>query len=288
MNNFFITYRRFGPNLVEISDELGQVLGPQFYSSDLPEYAALCWLAAAKCEQDLENKVTGIDYLIKAGNAFVRANDRATELFPSSNAHEHRTGAVRCYKDALTLAGEDSAMGAGIIRLLKKVCPATDKSSQFHSPTHRIYDLEKGARRDIHENRYMMALEQLTEICEILQEDKSEEYYQDTLAQVQVLLLLLLLTLQLPPGRQSPIHMKILNRFHASNANLLKDNETPGLTHGFLLALQNLSFACDNRDGNALLAARRELMSPHHSANRISLEHSVLLEELAKNHRFSF
>lgn len=278
--HFYIS-RRFGPNLVEISDELGQVLAPKFLNSDLPEYAGLCWIAAGKCEQDLENKVTAIDFLIRAGNAFVQANERASELFPGSNSHEHVTSAVRCYNEALSLLGNDSAMSAGIVRKLKRICPNSDQSSQFHSPTHRIHDLEVGGRLQIREGRFLAALEQLTEIFDILQEEKTEESYRDTLAQVEVLILCLLLLLDLPPGRQSPIHMKALNKYSADNRNILNEKISPSMTDEYLLALQNLSCACDLRDTCAVAEARQELLAiMRQSELTCSLEQSVLLAEL--------
>lgn len=277
--------RRFGPNLVELSDELGQVLAPQFFNSDLPEYAALCWMAAAKCEQDTENKVAAIDFLIRAGDAFISADKRATELFPASNSHEHVTGAVRCFNDALALLEEDSAMSAGIIRKLKQICPKTERASQFHSPTHRIHDLESSARLHIQDKRYFAALEQLTEIFDILQEEKTEHKFRHTLGSIEVLLLYLLLLLKLPPGRQSPIHVKILNKYSADNMNILKEKISNSMSDDYLLALQNLSCACDLKDSIAVSEARLELIAHHrHSlqspSSLISNELSVLLDEL--------
>lgn len=258
------------------------MLAPQFYNTDLPEYAGLCWMAAAKCEQDLETKVAAIDFLIRAAGAFVRADERATELFPGSNTHEHLTSAVRCYNDALALLGEDSAMSAGIIRKLKEICPKTEKSSQFHSPTHRIQDLEESARLHIVEKRYLAALEQLTEIFDILQEEKTEESFKDTLAGTEVLILLLLLLLKLPPGRQSPIHIKILDKYSAENRDILKEKISESLSDGLVLALQNLSCACELQDSTAVSDARLELLSHHrHSFNSTSsFSSSLILEEL--------
>lgn len=266
--------------MVELSDEFGQILAPQFYNSDLPEYAGLCWMAAAKCEQDLDNPISAVDFLIRAGNAFVRADERASELFPGSNFHEHITGAVRCYNDALALLPDDSAMSAGIIRKLKKICPNTEKSSNFHSPTHRIHDLEISARLHIQEKRFLAALEHLTEIFDILQEEKTESSYPHLVAQVEVLLLLLLLLLKLPPGRQSPIHMKILTKYSPDNRNILKEKVSQSMSDDYLLTLQNLFCACcDLKTQSSISSARVELLSTIPSY-MISYEHEVLLEEL--------
>ena len=259
-------------------------LAPKFLNSDMSEYAGLCWMAAAKCEQDLENPVTAVDFLIKAGNAFVQADQRAEELFPGSNTREHLTSAVRCYNDALNLLGDDSAMSAGIIRKLKEICPNTEKSSQFHSPTHRICDLETSARRHIQERRFLAALDQLTEIFDILQEEKPEDSVMDTLGEVEVLLLLLLLLLKLPPGRQSPIHMKILTKYSMDNTDILKEKISSSIPDEYLVALLNLSCACDSKDSSAVRDARLYLINLSEKYYRFSKEERLILDELVKKY----
>lgn len=252
------------------------MLAPKFDNSDLSEYAALCWTAASQCEQSLENNVTAVDYLIRAANAFIRADNRSKELFPGSNSHEHISGAVRCYNDALSLLSDDSSMSAGIIRQLKKICPnAADKSSNFLSPTHRMYDLETTARLHINNGRYIQAMDNLTEIFEEKTENNSID--------LEVLLLLLLLLLQLPPGRQSPIHMQILKKYSADNRNILKEKSSY-MSHKYLLALQNLCCACSEAEGfNGgggvdVATARQEVLSAY---SGISNEHEVLLRDLS-------
>lgn len=265
-----------------LSEEFGTILAPKFDNSDLSEYAALCWIAASQCEQSLENNVSAVDYLIRAANAFVRADNRSNELFPGSHNHEHIAGAVRCYNDALSLLSDDSAMSAGIIRQLKKICPRTDKSSNFISPTHRIQDLERSARLHICNGHYIPAMENLTEVFDILNEEKTVKNCRHLLSESEVLLLFLLLLLQLPPGRQSPIHMQILKKYSPDNRNILKENEDKNsMTGKYLLALQNIVCACTQDDGGGGVdAARYEVLSSTYSGI-FSREHDVLLKDLA-------
>lgn len=282
----FTPDRRFGAN-IHPTEELGSVLGPKFDNSDLPEYAGLCWMAAARCEQDLENKVTAVDFLLKAGRAFEKADERANELNGCSNSHENLTAALRCYNEALALVAEDSAIRAGITIKKNRICPHSEVSSNFVSPTHRIHDLDISARNHIRSQGHHAALEKLTEIFDILEEEKSEDYYRHTLARAEVLILLLLLLLNLPPARQSPIHMKILQKYAADNRNVLADRISNSMTDSYLLALQNLLAVCtcgggDSQFKEELAAARFEVLS-HCSAAMASHEHSLLLEELASS-----
>lgn len=278
-----IISRRFGANL-PMAEELGSVLAPKFDNSDLPEYAGLCWMAAAKCEEDLENKVAAVDLLLKAGRAFVQADERCNELNGSSNSHEHLTEAIRCYNNALALVADDSALRAGTT-IKKRLCTDSEVSSNFVSTSHRIHDLDTSARKHIRSRNYHAALEQLTEIFDILKEEKSEEYYQHTLARAEVLILYLLLLLKLPPARQSPIHMKILNKYVADYRNIFNDRISNSMTDGYLLALTNLAFVvttcCDSHSPKDEVAAARLEVLCHCSAAMESPEHSSLLEDLA-------
>lgn len=248
----------------------------------MPEYAGQCWMAAAKCEQDLDNKVTAVDYLIRGANAFVLADNRATELFPGSNTHEHIAGAVRCYNDALSLLEGDSAMSAGIIRKLKEICPNTEISSQFHSPTHRIYDLENTAQLRIQERRFLVALDQLTEIFDIIQEEKTESSYEKSLAHAEISILLILLLLRPPPGRQSPIHMKILNKFSADNGEILDQKISQSTSDELILSLQNLNCSIVDMqdDRECLEVAFEEVKRQFKCFTSLPSDHRSLLEEL--------
>lgn len=48
-------FRRFAPNVSEVSEEFNQ-LAIAFNDSYLPQYAAMCWLGASKCEETFGKK----------------------------------------------------------------------------------------------------------------------------------------------------------------------------------------------------------------------------------------
>ncbi|XP_050298046.1 40-kDa huntingtin-associated protein isoform X4 [Anthonomus grandis grandis] len=60
------------PNETEASESFA-ALGQQCESQELPQYAALSWLAAARCEGTLGNPVSETAYLLRAARQFFKA-----------------------------------------------------------------------------------------------------------------------------------------------------------------------------------------------------------------------
>lgn len=93
-----------------------QQLAVQFANTNLPEYTALCYLAASKCERALNNPLSEMHFLLRSARAFVDANRTADRLHLRSNANEYINGALNCYNQAIQLLDDDSVMKAAIIR----------------------------------------------------------------------------------------------------------------------------------------------------------------------------
>ncbi|XP_055684729.1 40-kDa huntingtin-associated protein [Lutzomyia longipalpis] len=269
-------FKRFGPNLLEVSEEF-QSLAGSFYTGFLPEYSALCWLAVAKCEGLIGNGVTEVDALLKAAKAFVEAHENLEKLNVLSNAGEHLEGALRCYNQALGCLSEDSAMRAAIIRDIKRIKPNAENTSNFNSPSHRIFDLETAAKESIQAGDFVSALEKLTEICDDVGERRVEALYGSVLTRTEISRLLLLLLLELPPARQSPSHIKLLERYTSTESCWSEAENLPiGMDQELFLHLQGLAVACQTKDIEAIRASRNDIIN----FRAISLEQSILLQRI--------
>uniref|UniRef100_A0A6B2E9E6 Uncharacterized protein n=1 Tax=Phlebotomus kandelakii TaxID=1109342 RepID=A0A6B2E9E6_9DIPT len=252
-------FKRFGPNLLEVSEEFSSLAG-SFQKGFLPEYAALCWLGVAKCEGLIGNGVTEVDALLKSAKAFMVAHERLEKLNVLSNAGEHLEGALRSYNLALGRLPEDSAMRAAIIREIKKIKPNAENTSNFNSPSHRIYDLDEAARESIQSGDFVAALEKLTEICDDVGERRVEAFYGSVLNRTEISRLLLLLLLELPPARQSPSHIKLLERYTSTDGSWSDSDNLPrDMDLELFLHLQGLAVACQTRDIDAIRASRNAI-----------------------------
>lgn len=234
-------FRRFAPNVAEVSEEF-QRLAVQFENGNLPEYAALCYLGASKCEKALNNSISEIHFLLKSARTFVAANEAIDKLCLRSNSNEHLNGALSSYQQAISLLQDDSVMKAAIIREMKQIHPNCDLTSNFASPAHRIYDLEIAANECIQTEDFAGALEKLTEIFDDITERKTQHLYTDVLRRNEVSRLLLLLLLDLPPARQSPSNVKLLEYFSGESVN--SEFSEPLHSELVLEAMEMLIFAC--------------------------------------------
>ncbi|XP_059617226.1 40-kDa huntingtin-associated protein [Phlebotomus argentipes] len=253
-------FKRFGPNLLEVSEEFSSLAG-SFNKAFLPEYAALCWLGVAKCEGLIGNGVTEVDALLRSAKAFLAAHDQQQRLHVLTNAGEHLEGALRCYNQALGRLSEDSAMRAAIIREIKKIKPNAENTSNFNSPSHRIYDLEMSAKESIQSGDFVAALEKLTEICDDVGERRVEAFYGSVLNRTEISRLLLLLLLEVPPARQSPSHIKLLERYTSLESSCSDPANIPiGMDLELFLQLQGLAVACQMKDIDAIRASRNAII----------------------------
>lgn len=204
------SFRRFAPNVSEVSEEF-QRLAIRFENAVLPDYAALCYLGASKCERALNSPVCEVHLLLKAARAFKSAD--IDNLCTRSNGHENKQGALYCYNQALVQCNDDAVMKAAIIRELKKIHPNCDQTSDFTSPAHRAHELEMDANRCIRCNDYETALDKFTEIHDDIVERKTQSIYRHLLQAHELTRILLMLVLDLPPARQSPFNVKLLEKF---------------------------------------------------------------------------
>lgn len=118
-------------------------------------------------------------------------------------------GALKAYNLALSRIS-DEVLQAAVIREITMIDANFDSTSSFVSPSHRIYDLQLSAHRCLEEQNYFPALEKLTDIVDNIYERKKQHLYTDLLREIEITRLLLLILLNLPPSRQSPSHIKLI------------------------------------------------------------------------------
>lgn len=213
----------------------------------MSEYAGLCFLGIAKCHESNKD----FESFLKAARQFRKADERKTKLGFINN-HEFLDGAHRSYQQALALV-DDSVMRTCIIREMRELNNDLNITSDFNSASHRIYDLEQASRENIRSNDFVGALEKLTEIVDDITERKESHSYYDVMRRNEVSRLLLLLLLELPPSRQSPSHLKLLEKytwnhesFDIEMASVMKTQSDHILDEKLTLLLEGLVNACQN------------------------------------------
>lgn len=210
------------------------------------EYAGLCFLGASKCERAIGSEKSEIHFLLKAARAYKAADVRLEKLCLQSNSHEYIQGALNCYNQALNLCENDAVMKAAIIREMKKIHPNCELISNFSSPAHRAYELDLDANFSIRTDDFETALDKLTEIYDDVMERKKHSIYEHLLHKHEITRILLILLLDLPPARQSPLNVKLLQQFSDYNQH---ENETHDSEHSHQVRMlfKSLIEACKNK-----------------------------------------
>lgn len=258
------------------------LLAAKLDNSYLSEYAGLCFLGVAKCNES-END---FDSYLKAARMFRKSDDRKTQLGFNNN-HDLLEGANRSYFQALATT-DDSVMKACIIREMRELNNNLSLTSDFNSACHRIYDLELASNKNIKSNDFIGALEKLTEIVDDITERKEINSYQDVMRRNEVSRVLLLQLLELPPSRQSPSSLKLLEKYTWNNesfdiemASMIKSQNNQTLDENLVLLLEGLVYACQNFHGEGV----KEMCDEITQHKFITMEQNYLLTKLAEKYK---
>lgn len=216
---------------------------------------------------------------------FKKADSRRTKLGFLNN-HELLEGANRSYFQALATV-DDSVMRTCIIREIRELNKNANITSDFNSASHRIYDLELASNENVRSGNFIGALEKLTEIFDDVTERKEAASYHDVMRRNEISRLFLLLLLELPPSRQSPSHIKLLEKytwnhesFDIEMATMIKAQNNQTLDENLVLLLEGLVNACQNLQGDCVKEMCEEI-SRH---TLITMEQNVLLDKLVKKY----
>lgn len=263
-----------------MADEFGS-LATSFNNAFQPEYAALCHMGQGKCEKMIGNDAAEVDALLKAARAFRRAHNQQTKLKIENPSSDHLEGAFRCYTQALSRLPDDSVTKAAIIRELKEINPNVEITSNFSSPSHRIWDLEQSAEENIKSRDYVAAFEKLTEIYDDVTERRCEDLYLQVMQRVEVSRLLLLCLLQLPPSVR--YDGKFIERYSSigeNNQAIVSPRGSEIVSEHLFFMLQSLVVSCQAKDIDSLVAVRDELSQCH----ELTDSQQTLLEELVSKY----
>lgn len=180
------------------------------------------------------------------------------------NSHEFLDGAHRSYSQALA-SQKDSVMRTCIIREIREVNKNFSITSDFNSASHRIFDLELASNENIRSNDFIGALEKLTEIVDDITERKEVTSYYNVMRRNEISRLFLLLLLELPPSRQSPSHIKLLEKytwnhesFDIEMASMIKSQHNQILDDNLLVLMLEGNYW--SRDRAILVSTHKKLI----------------------------
>lgn len=222
-----------------------------------------------------------MDYLLRAARAYVVADGRTEALHLRSNDRAYIDGALQCYHQAMDQLPDDSVTKAAVIREMKCIQPNSEATSSFASPSHRIHDLEVLATHNLYDEDFADALDKRTEIFDNILERRVSHLWCDLLARNEVTRLLLLLLLDLPPARQSPSHIKLLEQFRADRTTAALVAELQ-LSTKLVITLQELATASWDNDRAEACRVARELTS----FSCITREQHFILEHLMAKYEY--
>ncbi|KAI9590644.1 uncharacterized protein LOC119641986 [Glossina fuscipes] len=240
--------KRFGPNVSEVLDDFAR-LAVKFEEAAIYQYAAMCQLGVGKCEAHINNATGECQALLRAARLFLRIHQDKEDLLFKCNFYEYREAALHCYSQAVEKCPDDSVMKAAIIREMIPLQPHYEGTSSFSSPVHRIYELELSAQNCLHQEDFLKALQQLDDIVDNIYERKKQSLYKDLLGRIEILRVLLLVNLTLPPSRQTPAHIKLIEyyiqmaEFHSSEELASGGNNGAWQPGQFLPMIQKHSLA---------------------------------------------
>ncbi|XP_055542193.1 40-kDa huntingtin-associated protein [Wyeomyia smithii] len=272
-----VFFKQFAPNVSEVADEFG-TLATNFNNSFLPEYAALCFMGQGKCEKLIGNETAEVDALLKAARAFRTAHDKQTNIRTDNRTSDCLEGAFRCYTHALSSLPEDSVAKAAIIRELREINPNAEITSNFSSPSHRIWDLEQSAEDSIRAVDYVAAFEKLSEIYDDITERRCAELYPEVMKRVEISRLLLLCLLQLPPSVR--YDHKFIERYSTIGDSDTGSSQTGIIPEELFFLLQSLVVSCQSKNVASLVAVRDELSH----CKQLTESQQLLLKQLVSKY----
>eukprot|EP00099_Drosophila_melanogaster_P010973 NP_001285283.1 uncharacterized protein Dmel_CG8134, isoform B [Drosophila melanogaster] len=206
-------FKRFAPSVVDVQADF-QRLAYSFEESGIQQYAAMCHIGYAKCESYGGAPQRESEAYLRAARSFLAAHNESGRLHLRTRHSGFREGAVHCYHRAADRAVDGCVFKAAILRELKQLQRQLDSTSSFASPTHQIHDLEISAETSGQRGDFRSALQHYDDIVDNVYERRGARMYGELLRRVEVLRLLLLVHLNLPPARQSPAHIKLIEYYY--------------------------------------------------------------------------
>lgn len=233
---------------------------------ELWQYAGLCLLAAARCQETLENTFSELNFLIKAGREFLMADKKDKNIGCSSIGQENIQAAVNCFGQALTHCYNQpgfNTMSAGLALELALALGPTPAGIQQLCKAIDIFPTIKAintlASYYIKQGDYVSALQILNDFVEFVESyinAGAKGNYNIILHRCEITRVLLLLILQPSPQRLAPSLAQVLEKY--AWVEETTDNDF-NMNEDELLLLQSLVLSCQSHDYQALLELESEL-----------------------------
>ncbi|EDW72139.1 uncharacterized protein Dwil_GK10302 [Drosophila willistoni] len=209
-----VFFKRFAPNASEVQADFHR-LAYSFEESGIWQYAGMCHIGYAKCESYGGAAQRESEAYLRAARDFLQAQKDEHGLLHLRSGHENglRQGALHCYHKAAERAADNCVFKAAILRELRQLQGQLESTSSFASPTHQIHDLEISADLSMQREDYRSALQHYDDMVDNIYERRAARLYGELLHRVEIMRLLLLVHLNLPPARQSPAHIKLIEYY---------------------------------------------------------------------------
>ncbi|XP_001598992.1 40-kDa huntingtin-associated protein [Nasonia vitripennis] len=251
------------PNVSEASEQF-EALAVSFEQKELDQYAGWCWLAAARCQATLENQISEINLLARAGCQFIIANKKNKDIGCLSINKEDLQAAINALNHALTRCNNQQGfevLSSGLAMKLSMNLGANSEGIEYirkaaHSNP-SVQAINILVSYYIKQGDYVSALQVLTELVEMIENhlgSRAISNYKNVLHKCEISRVLLLLILQPTPQRLAPSLVQLLEKYAWA-----EDSPVPNMMEDEMLLLQSLVLACQSHDYEALLALESEL-----------------------------
>ncbi|XP_064462896.1 40-kDa huntingtin-associated protein-like [Ornithodoros turicata] len=283
------------PNLAEVSDQYS-TLARQLQQQDCPQYAGMCSMAAARCEQSMGNPGAEAQVLAQGARQFLSEEAKAKSLLCPS-MKEALCNAMHCYGRAIQLQ-LDAGQGALAQALCCEAAESLESlghphealgyltqaaSMQSKCPLSYITTLDKTITCQLAIGDKVAALTAVTEICSVARENGMFQgrpigAFADALADAEVTCLLLLLLLR--PPKPSPEQSRLLDQYLYDSPGELTQSKPVYIGEDLFLLLRSLVMTLETRDREAVKILQQDLW-PLVSARQNDLLND-LIEELSR------
>ncbi|CAG9774042.1 unnamed protein product [Ceutorhynchus assimilis] len=205
------------PNETEASESFVQ-LANKCEAQHLPQYSALSWIAAARCEGTLGNSISENSYLLRAGRQFLNAEREDLDIGCTS-ANENLQAGLACFRHAFLRHNNETSLGLELIDYLQNLDQkelylkqAVDLASKNKQDSH-LHCLGLLGNYFIAKGDHVAALQTYQEIRKVLDNVAVTGYKCKTLLECEINLVFLLLILKPSPQNIPTQLAKILEKY---------------------------------------------------------------------------
>ncbi|XP_066255311.1 40-kDa huntingtin-associated protein [Euwallacea similis] len=250
------------PNETEAAKAFAD-LGHQCQSQDLLHYAALSWIAAARCEGILGNNVNEISFLVRAARQFLKAEEDEVYIDCPSVSTEYLQASFACYGHASSRFAENSALPLSLnlelTDFLQKigrnefVRVYLDNAVELSNgrPESRLYCLEKLGEHLVLMGDYVTALQTYQSMAKMLDNRLKSGHQCNVLLNCEINSIFLLLILKPSPQNISSDYARLLEKYTWGNKSD-PSLQACKMSEKLFILMQSLVTICQSVDTSSL------------------------------------